>query len=282
MSLNSAIVIASEFAMALYPILVKLVPTDLNTQVFARVATYSTLAYLFAESKDVESTWLTGAGSATSMSLGLLTLFHIASSYVAFKELPAGTAMSLFYTYPVWNLVIAAFLHGEVVSVAHGLLVLTAFVGVYLITQSTADPEQKSYDWLGVLAALGAALSESAIYFSIKHGKHTSVFKNLLELYPGALILLAGYLLVRGETIDMRTEVWTPLLLFNIFVGFIGFCLWSYSITRVSTLTFSLLSFFGVIASFTWGWLFVGEVPKAQALVGATMIVGSTGLSYWI
>jgi len=35
-----------------------------------------------------------------------------------------------------------------------------------------------------------------------------------------------------------------------------------------------------VVSSFIWGWLFLKEVPSAEALAGAGMIVGSAGLSY--
>ena len=287
MLFDSALLVAAEAAMALYPILIKSVPTNLTTQVMARVLTYTIVAFVIAPSALINKTWGTTEGAATSMGLGLLILFHIFSSYVAFTELPAGAAMSIFYTYPIWNMVTASLLHGESISFIHFLLVLVAFAGVILIAQSQAktDTETKAKDYglKGIVAGLGAALSETTIYFAVKRWGIESSYNSLIELYPGAFLLLAGFLLLNQEGalfLDKNPEIWKPLILFNLLVGVVAFFCWSYAIPRVSTTTFSLLSFFGVVSGFLWGWLFLKEVPSVESIAGAGLIVGAAGLSY--
>jgi drug/metabolite transporter (DMT)-like permease len=287
MLFDSALLIVAEAAMALYPILIKSVPTNLTTQVMARVLTYTIVAFIIAPSALINKTWGSLEGAATSMALGTLILFHIFSSYVAFTELPAGAAMSIFYTYPIWNMVTASLLHGESISFIHFLLVMVAFVGVILIARSQAktdiDAKTKDYGLKGIVAGLGAALSETTIYFAVKRWGIESSYNSLIELYPGAFLLLAGFLLLNQEGalfLDKNPEIWKPLVLFNLLVGVIGFFCWSYAIPRVTTTTFSLLSFFGVVSGFLWGWLFLKEVPSLEALAGAGLIVGAAGLSY--
>ena len=289
MLFDSALLVAAEAAMALYPILIKSVPTNLTTQVMARVLTYTIVAFVIAPSALINKTWGTTEGAATSMGLGLLILFHIFSSYVAFTELPAGAAMSIFYTYPIWNMVTASLLHGESISFVHFLLVLVAFAGVILIARSHAKEETetetkaKDYGLKGIVAGLGAALSETTIYFAVKRWGIESSYNSLIELYPGAFLLLAGFLLLNQEGalfLDKNPEIWKPLILFNLLVGVVGFFCWSYAIPRVTTTTFSLLSFFGVVSGFLWGWLFLKEVPSVESIAGAGLIVGAAGLSY--
>lgn len=285
MLFDSALLVAAEAAMALYPILIKTVPTNLTTQVMARVLTYTIVAFIIAPSALINKTWGTTEGAATSMALGTLILFHIFSSYVAFTELPAGAAMSIFYTYPIWNMVTASLLHGESISFIHFFLVVVAFAGVILIARSQAKTETKTKDYglKGILAGLGAALSETSIYFAVKRWGVESSYNSLIELYPGAFLLLAGFLLINQEGslfLDKNPEIWKPLMLFNLLVGVVGFFCWSYAIPRVTTTTFSLLSFFGVVSGFLWGWLFLKEVPSLEALAGAGLIVGAAGLSY--
>ena len=289
MLFDSALLVAAEAAMALYPILIKTVPTNLTTQVMARVLTYTIVAFIIAPSALINKTWGTTEGAATSMALGTLILFHIFSSYVAFTELPAGAAMSIFYTYPIWNMVTASLLHGESISFIHFLLVLVAFAGVILIARSQAttdaDAKTKDYGLKGIVAGLGAALSETTIYFAVKRWGIESSYNSLIELYPGAFLLLAGFLLLNQEGalfLDKNPEIWKPLMLFNLLVGVVGFFCWSYAIPRVTTTTFSLLSFFGVVSGFLWGWLFLKEVPSLEALAGAGLIVGSAGASYLV
>ena len=287
MLFDSALLIAAEAAMALYPILIKSVPTNLTTQVMARVLTYTIVAFIIAPSALINKTWGSLEGSATSMALGVLILFHIFSSYVAFTELPAGAAMAIFYTYPIWNMVTASFLQGESISFIHFLLVLVAFTGVILIARSQAKEETKTKDFglKGIVAGLGAALSETTIYFAVKRWGVESSYNSLIELYPGAFLLLAGFLLLNPEGalfLDRNPEIWKPLVLFNLLVGVVGFFCWSYAIPRVTTTTFSLLSFFGVVSGFLWGWLFLKEVPSLEAVAGAGLIVGAAGASYLV
>ncbi len=273
---TSAILIGSEATLALYPILIKNVPTNLPTQLLSRMLVYSSLAYWFATDTDVSMTWGHLGGILRSSSLGLLTLFHIGCSYYAFQELPAGVAMSLFYTYPIWNVVGAALGFGETFSIVQILLVLLGFAGTIFVAYGNKDPDpQKQKDpfkWKGLLAGLLAALTESAMYFAVRTADRPSPFYAILELYPGALFALLPILWFTKSSIDVRPQVWARMLSFNTLVGFLGYTLRFYAIPRVSTIVFSLLSFVGVLASFFWGYLFVNEIPTSLTLVGSLVI----------
>lgn len=278
----SSIVIGSEAALALYPILIKTVPTGLTTQLFARFLTYTVLAAALAKPKAILGTWGSPRAAAKSGALGLLTLSHVASSYYAFQQLPAGAAMSIFYTYPLWNLLGGAAALGERISSGQLALVALGFAGTVLISLESREGEGRPIRWKGVLAALGAALTETGMYFAVRGAAAPDPYFSMLELYPGALLgLLAALGLSReGLTqIDTRPTVWAPMLLFNTFIGFIGYALRFYAIPKLPTVVFSLLSFVGVIASFIWGWLFVGETASWKTLLGAGMISLSSGFA---
>ena len=280
---TAAIVIGSEIALALYPILIKSVPTNLATQVASRIVVYSGLAYFLASESDVLMTWGNISGILRSSSLGLLTLLHIGTSYYAFQELPAGVSMSLFYTYPIWNLVGAFLGFGEEFSWMQILLVVLGFLGTVLVAYGNKDPDpQKQKDpfkWKGILAALLAALTESAMYFAVRTAQRPSPFYAILELYPAALLFLAPILWYTKSSVDFRPQVWARMVSFNTLVGFLGYCLRFYAIPRVSTVVFSLLSFVGVLASFAWGYIFVNEKPTWLTLLGSGVIAGVAAFS---
>lgn len=278
--LDSFIVVASEVALALYPILIKTVPTNLASQILARLITYSILGYVLATETDVLQTWVDGEGRLRSVFLGVLTLVHIGTSYYAFQELPAGVAMSLFYTYPIWNVVGAAIGFGETFSMMDVLLVLIGFAGVVLIAMSQKEEnENKDINWKGFASGLLAALTESLIYFAVRTAKVPSPFYAVLELYPAALFILLTTFLVSKPLLDFRPKVWSKMIFFNTLVGFVGYCLRFYAIPRLPTLVFSLLSLIGVIASFGWGYLFVGETPTTLTGLGAALISGAAAFA---
>lgn len=279
--LQSLIVIGSEITLALYPILIKVVPTTLLTQITSRFLIYTVLGGVLATSLGTSLVPLfSGAGLPRSALISALNLTHVYASYTAFTELSAGISMSLFYTYPIWILLAASLFYGEQFTLIHLALVATAFVGTILVAQEAKEEgftESNAQSWKGVGAALLAALTEAGIYFAVKSSDTTNPFSAVLELYGVGLLGLLAYIGIQKETLDLRTSTWTPLVLFNVLVGFLGYCLRFYAIPRISTAVFSILSFVGVVASFTWGRIFVNEIPSAKTLLGAALITIAAG-----
>lgn len=278
--LNSALVVGSEVILSLYPILIKSVPVSLDTQVLSRMLTFSIAAALLAPPNAIAKTWGSIQAAARSSGLGAITLAHVTTSYYAFKELPAGVAMSLFYTYPILNLLGGALLFGESVSGFQILMMGVCFLGVLCVSFGSAgglttseEGEKRDIHWRGILAALAAAVTEVAMYFAVRTTSQINPFTSILELYPGAAVLLLLWLSVKGFSDVSRSSLsWTSMTLFNLFIGFAGYATRFYAIPKVSTFIFSILSYIGVVASFIFGWLFVGEVPSALSVLGAALI----------
>jgi drug/metabolite transporter (DMT)-like permease len=277
--MNGATVIGSEIALSLYPILIKTVPANVNTQLVSRFLTFTVLAAILAQPSALLHTWGTSAGILRSSGLGAITLLHVAASYYAFKELPAGVAMSLFYTYPILNLLGGILFFGESVSWFQGAMMVAAFIGVLLVSFGSADGlseegEAKDIHWKGIASALLASLTEVIMYFAVRTAKVPGPFFATLELYPGALFGMLGLLFATNTTssINLSPTVWIPMTLFNALIGFVGYNMRFYAIPKISTAVFSLLSFIGVVSSFVFGWLFAGETPSVLSALGATLI----------
>lgn len=282
--LDSAVVILSEIALALYPILIKTIPTDTMTQVVSRLLTYTVLGMVMAKESYFSTVWGTSGEILRSLALGLVTIIHIGSSYIGYKELPVGVAQSLFYVYPILIFIGGILGFNEPFSWISVVLIFTAFLGVILVAMSKEikDDTSKVLNPLGLGAVTIAAITETITYFAVRTAKEASPFFVVLELYPAALVTLLAYLGLSGTAIDTRSSVWLPMIIFNTLVGFVGYCLRFYAIPRLPTIVFSLLSFVGVLASFFWGFVFVKEIPSAQALLGASLIASSVGVSRFI
>ena len=214
---------------------------------------------------------------------GLLNLAHIAVSYKAFSELSPGNAMAIFYTYPIWNIIGAWIILGETIPLASIPWILMALIGMVLVAHPEKGTILDLEKPVGTLCALLAALTETAIYFYFKLMKEKEGgFKGLFELYGGAAVwmspaLLAGAMGLKPvgleiPKIDFSWKVWIPMILFNVFVGFTGYSMRVTAIPLISTAVFSMLSLFGVVAAYIFGYLFNGEKPSMQASIGALMI----------
>lgn len=268
--------ITSEVVLSLYPILIKVVDTGLDSQLLARTATFATLAFVLLS----KSQFLNVLENPMMLVfLGMLNLAHIGTSYLAFKDLPAGPAMALFYTYPFWNLIAAWLVQGETIDFAVLPWFALAFFGSLLVIRDIKeafqpDPKKEDHTNRGIFAALAAALTEVAIYLVTRSYEQTTPFPMEFQLYGGGLLWLIAGLLATGRPIisDFKASTWIPLIGFNAIIGFLGYSLRFWSIPRLSVTVFSILSFLGVFSAYAFGARFVNEIPSWQSLVGGALI----------
>lgn len=275
-------ILYGEFVLSLYPILIKTVNTNIFTQIFARFLVFPALALAFGSSYDFTSIWSNPFEIFAAVLHSLLNLGHVASSYVSFKNLHVGTAISLFYLYPIFNIIAAALLFGESISLTSIFIIAIAFLGTYLIATSrkyeVLSNEQKKNHKYGVIMGILAAITETLIFIFIKSNKNaqTSPFYTVNHLYPSGLAILSAFAIFNTNIIDTNKIHWAKLIGFNAILGFTGYIARFYAIPKIPTIVFSLLSFFGVTFGYIWGILFVGDKPTAQAIIGGGLIASAT------
>lgn len=274
----------SEFVLSLYPILIKSVNTNIFTQILARFIAFPTLAIAFGSTYDFKAIWSNPAEIFISILHSLLNLGHVAASYISYTNLHVGTAISLFYLYPIFNIIAASLLFGETLSLTSIFLVSIAFIGTYLIATSRKDEvitqEKKNKHNYGVIMGILAAITETMIFVFIKLNKdaQASPFYTVNHLYPAGLALLSVFAIFNTKIVDTSVLNWTKLLGFNAILGFTGYIARFYAIPKIPTIVFSLLSFFGVTFGYIWGMLFMGDKPTIKTFIGAGLIVSSTAI----
>jgi len=285
--LATATTIVAEMAMALHPILIKQIGVSLPTQLLARLGVYSILGTAFSGPKDRTFSWGTSSKALQSSLFGLMNLVHIGSSYLSYAYLPAGSALALYYIAPFFNILAGVLFFGESVSLSIIGLMTMAFVGVLLISFYTKDGDEKEqtsekknqkYVWFGIAASLVSALTESMIYFIARTGEEPTPWLPILRLYPAALVGLLVYIGFTKSKINFDIKNWIPLVLFNTFIGFLGYSLRFWSIPRLPIAVFSILTFIGVASGYAWGLVYAKEVPSFGALSGAGLITAAIGL----
>lgn len=266
-----SLVLLSEVILSAYPILIKRVNASLFAQTGVRMGTFAGLAAVAAALTGAPL--VAGASWTSVFGSGLLNLLHVGASYSAFDALSAGNAMALFYTYPIWNVLGAAITFGEHVPPTSLPWILVALFGAFLLAQPTLG----GWSLFGVVAALLAALTETGIYLwfrSTATKEESQPWTNMLHMYGGSSLLWALLAAVGVFAIGrVSGGALKTMLTFNAIVGFLGYALRFYMIPKVSTVAFSMLSFFGVVAAYMFGWFFMGEVPSATQGVGAAAII---------
>lgn len=277
--IENALVLLSEVVLSLYPSLIKLTDASVFLQIGLRMAVF-TVGALLAGGATGHLPTATALLSSTSLYTGLLNLLHVGSSYTAFDLLPGGNAMSLFYTYPFMNLLGASLVLGEKFPLGSLPWLLVAFIGAVLVAQ----PSPTQWSVIGVVAALVAAATETGIYLWFKsrgdEKDGDAPWPKMAQMYGSsgilwaviaAIALLVGW--IGASTFALGGRALSQIIGFNTLVGFLGYALRFYLIPKVSTVTFSAISFFGVVSAYMFGWLLSGEIPTLVQGVGAAAIV---------
>jgi drug/metabolite transporter (DMT)-like permease len=282
--INTLLLVLSQAGMTLYPLLIKLVPTNLETQTAIRFISYSILALLgsFLTDKSILS-----YSVLEYMGFGLINLCHVVASYSCFRMLSSGMSYTLFYTYPIFNMLGRMLFYGDRVRPVNFIYIGIAFLGVYILTRGTnvmpsttqkpITAENKDHSLenqvqgllasnpllIGALMGILSAITESTMYLLVKSASPaTSAFQQISRFYlfGGILgIIFLGYTLLTKD-VD-KTKI----------------------ITEEETTSSNMLSnnmFFNVdTLDFQMSWKPLLEMILFNALVG---FVGYTVLYYVI
>jgi drug/metabolite transporter (DMT)-like permease len=316
MEVNYIPLLGSEIALSLYPQLIKLIPTTIELQVAVRCITYSVLAiigyYITTHNNTYNNTNITTNNNnntntttntfsfiITTIVMGLVNSIHIFSSYICFNTLSSGVGYSIFYIYPIFNLLGRTLIYNEKIDSINYLYILISILGVYLIYKNnnkdttpdtTTHPTPETIEHktsfqtisdiintknktIGLFSGIISALTESIIYFMVKDNLGSvSPFIQLFKSYLFGGILSIIYL-IQNSTTNLDYHYWITLILFNALIGFVGYLLRFIMIPKLSTLLFNSLIFTGVIFSYSWGYLLSNEPITYNNLYGTLLIV---------
>jgi len=182
-----------------------------------------------------------------------------------------GNAVVIFYTYPIFTLLLANRLLGEKITKRQVGLILLAFVGLIVIySNKTFSFEDR--DFLGMLAALGASVIFAYVVILMK--KMSDDYNRLEVLFYQnfiGLFLFLPFFVLDYESISM-TNIGFGIT-YGLVIGVLVYYLFLYGLKRMQASIASSLMYFEIPSTIFFGWLFLDEVLSVNFLIGAVMIV---------
>lgn len=291
--LASTALVSAESILALTPIVIKKTAVDAAFAIWSRILSSATLGYLLSSDREIQ---MSEFGS--SVALGFANLVHISSSYESFRHLPAGQAMSLLYTYPLWNLVLMSIFGGERIEPRKYLFIGLATAGSFLLNTDPGTAVQThlvkspNASW-GIFMGLLMAFSESSMVVLLKLIGWRDPAKSVFVVNSSSSVQMALFLIAKSlvdfsssasasssalaipSVVKVGATWWDAIGItaFHSITMFSGYWLRYYAVPRLSTVTYAILSYAGLIASYLFGILFLKEVPGWISIFGAALIV---------
>ena len=176
----------SEALLGLYPIFVKKIPLDLDIQMWTRLIAFVLISIFFVNYSYVTNNLLSYEG----MSLAIVNMIHIYSSYEGFNNLDSGISFSIFNIYPLLILLLSGVLWTP--TYIYAILALILFIySNYSKINSKKDDTSFRY---GMIMILLAALTEAIMYFLVKKLPTDNNWNHVFIAYFMGSILMTIYM----------------------------------------------------------------------------------------
>lgn len=263
--------LTSESLLSLYPVFVKNIGLPLHIQTWSRLFSYVIISTFFIDYGFVTKMIMSSKG----ILLSFVTLAHIYTSYRGFQLLESGVAYSIFYLYPIMILLMS----GYNISPVMGL----ALLGVYLLSSDDkesffkSEESKEKYNHEGLIMILLAGFTEAIIYFLVKDIKTFNNWNHIFISYFPALMVLSYFLQTDIYSyLTQKNALNTPMswsIFINSTIGLLGYLLRFFAVSRLDTLLYAVLSYFGIVMSFLYGILLNGETISLKKIAGALMII---------
>ena len=208
----------------------------------------------------------------SGIGISLCILFY----FLAIKETSAGIAALLAATGPLFAAVWEALLEHHLPPKRDALLILTAGLGIVLVSMLAGPATSGQNDALGILYGLCSGLFYSAyvVLNRFMQAEITLLQRTFWQSAAGTLVLLVP-LYYTSEPWHHLSTGWPWLLGIGICQGVAVLGLVAYAMRRLSSLEFGIVSCLDPIEAALMGFLFYAEVIKAGQWCGFALVLSA-------
>ena len=199
-------------------------------------------------------------------SSGLIALVSI---FIALRELPLATVVSISFAAPIFTTIFSIFLLSEKVGIFRWLAVLVGFAGILIITEPGIS-ELNIYYLFPIIFCLGL----SYVAITIRQLSSTEPVWLISFYFSLSITLLSLFTIPQGWVMPSFNHL-LLLSLIGIFGGVAN--LWlsqSYKYSEVSLVT--PLKYLALVFAIIFGYFIWGEIPTVKTLIGAFLVIIST------
>ena len=196
-------------------------------------------------------------------------LFAIVAIFIALRELPLATVVSITFASPIFTTIFSIFLLSEKVGLYRWLAVLVGFIGIIVISEPGFS-SMNIYYFYPIIFCLGLSYVAIAI-------KQLSVSEPvwLISFYFSISIMIVSFFTIpQGWLLPSIKDLFL-LCLLGILGGLAN--LWltqSYKFSDVSLVT--PLKYLALVFAIIFGYLIWDEIPTLRTLIGSLLVIISS------
>ena len=207
---------------------------------------------------------------------GVAIGFNWVLLFESYKYTTVATATACYYLAPLF-LLLASPLLGEKLTLKKLACILTALIGMLLVSGIADGAHPGSWDLTGVLMATGAAALYATVMFLNKKMSPIGAYdKTVLQLAAAAAVMIPYLFFTEGFSVpDMTGIQWLLLALVGIVHTGISYALYFDSLKQLPTQTVALFSYLDPVIAILLSALLLKEPMTLTGIIGTVLILGS-------
>jgi drug/metabolite transporter (DMT)-like permease len=284
--------IISEIILSTYPVFIKLVNISFLKKMLYRFATIIFISLFLIDTSYISKYLFHKDG----LLLSFYTIIHVYFSYKGFEILKGGVANSILFTYPL----IILYYSGS----KNYWIYFFILIGLLLFCLD--DIQDKKMDNIyeyskGIFYMIGSAITEALIYFSVLKLDTKNNWNHMfISYFFGLLLLLTVYIYQKNinkekedkeenneednkgnkEEFQLRNLNKTKnvnlfAFFFNLLTIVIGYYLRFYSMNRIDSKLYAILTYLGIIFTYISSYLINQEEINMYNISGSLIIIFS-------
>lgn len=192
--------------------------------------------------------------------------------FEAFAQIGVSLGMLINYFGPVIVVALSPFLFKERVTPKKLTALITALIGVFLISGQAAT--EGANIW-GLLCAGLSAISYSAMVIFNKKSNHVTGMENsTLQLFFAFVTVAIFVGCKQGFYIEIVAGDWLPILWIGLLNTGISCYLYFSSIGRLPVQTVAICGYLEPLAAVVFSFLFLREILQPLQIIGAVLVIG--------
>jgi len=196
-------------------------------------------------------------------------LIAIVAIFIALRELPLATVVSITFASPIFTTILSIFLLSEKVGLYRWLAVFVGFIGIIVISEP-GFTSMNLYYFYPIIFCLGL----SYVAIAIKQLSSSEPVWLISFYFSISIMILSFFTIPQGWLLPTIKDLFL-LSLLGILGGLAN--LWltqSYKFSDVSLVT--PLKYLALVFAIIFGYLIWGEVPTIRTLAGSLLVIISS------
>ena len=200
-------------------------------------------------------------------------LIAIVSIFVALRNLPLATVVSITFAAPIFTTIMSIFFLSEKVGLYRWLAVLVGFIGIVIIS----EPGFNSLNFYYIYPII-FCLGLSYVAIAIRQLSVTEPVWLIGLFFSCSIMTISFFTLPQGWILPSLKDLFLLCL-----VGILGGLanLWltqSYKFSEVSLVT--PLKYLALVFAIVFGYIFWDEIPTAKTLIGSALVIISSAIIF--